>query len=165
MLKATTYISVTEEPLHCIPFQSSSPPQGSPPLDCQPDNWDGLFMLLNITLSAATEIMNQTIYRMFRTMTDMMDSQREEKRACKTLTVSLVGLGHCGRRHGKEDGQPDERRRRQGAPSSSHCAPREARRVSAEAWEQAGGDPHARVAWPLPPLSHGPVVGRSAFQN
>lgn len=47
-----TYISVTDEPEHLIPFQPS--PHGSPPLSFQPLSCSGLFRLLNITLRAET---------------------------------------------------------------------------------------------------------------
>ena len=84
MLKAITYISVTDLPLHSIPFHSSSSPQGSPPLDFQPDNWDGLFMLLNITLSAATEIENQHCTECSEPWPMPLRSQREEHdRTCR----------------------------------------------------------------------------------
>ena len=129
---------MTDEPLHSIPFHSSSSSQGSPPLDFQPDNCDGLFILSNITLSAATDIAGQDTRCSVRTMTDAYTERAQRIR--QTLTVRLVGLGDRGRRRREEDGQPDEllRRRRQGqgAPSSSHCAPRGARRGSAESVQE-----------------------------
>lgn len=47
------YISVTFDPEHVIPFHDW--PQGSPPLDFQPSNWEGEFMLVYMTLRAETE--------------------------------------------------------------------------------------------------------------
>ena len=145
---------MTDEPLHSIPFHSSSSSQGSPPLDFQPDNCDGLFILSNITLSAATDIAGQDTRCSVRTMTDAYTERAQRIR--QTLTVRLVGLGDRGRRRREEDGQPDEllrRRQGQGAPSSSHCAPRGARRGSAES-VQAETPTRVRRRSP-PPLSHG----------
>jgi hypothetical protein len=68
-----------------------------------------------------------------------MHAQRGHRESGRqTLTVRLVGLGDRGRHRREEDGQPHElrRRRQQGAPSSSHCAPRGARRGSAESVQE-----------------------------
>lgn len=140
MLKATTYISVTDDPLHLIPFQSSSLPQGSPPLDFQPDSWDGLLMLSNITLSAVTEIVNQQKYRMFRTVADTWCIQEEQ------------GLADPHRHAGpswplrpppRRGGRPA--RRAAAAAGGAVAEPLRGKGSTARlSWEHAGGDTHAR---------------------
>ena len=143
MLKAITYISVTDLPLHCIPFHSSSPPQGSPPLDFQPDNWDGLFMLLNITLSAATEIASQQyrecsepwpmrcVRRGKNTMGGLADPHRQAGRSWPPQTPPRRG------------GRPT-RRAAAAAAGGAVAEPLRAKGSTARlSWEHAG-DPHAR---------------------
>lgn len=53
MLILMNYISVTDEDEHLIPSHES--PQGSPPLDFQPESLEGEFKLVYMTLRAETE--------------------------------------------------------------------------------------------------------------
>lgn len=76
--KKNSYISVTDEPEHFIPFQES--PQGSPPLDFQPSSCEGELKLLYITLraeTAETVSEHQTLVRAVRSSTNF--SKRKQK--------------------------------------------------------------------------------------
>lgn len=127
---------MTDEPLHSIPFHSSSSSQGSPPLDFQPDNCDGLFMLLNITLSAATDIAGHTMFS--QNHDRCIHTQRGHKESGKPSPSDLSVLATAGataeKRTANQTSSGGGRGRRRRAIARG--APRGARGGSAESVQE-----------------------------